>query len=118
MGEKHGQICLVIAAAAIIYPEIGAAAERAMPNFDISVACRGSGAVETVAKCTQDEQAARDQLTKLWPKFRQADASRCVQIVTTGGAANYTELLSCLQAAGIEEKKATDPFGPTPTIAK
>src|SRR5262249_1154341 len=57
--------CLVIAAAAIGYPEIGAAAERAMPNFDISVACSGSGAVETVAKCTQDEQAARDQLTKL-----------------------------------------------------
>ena len=42
--------CLVIAAAVIAYPEIGAAAERAMSNFDISVACRGSGAVETVAK--------------------------------------------------------------------
>src|SRR5262249_57020147 len=94
--------CLVIAAAAIAYPEIGAATERAMPNFDISVACRGSGAVETVAKCTQDEQAARDQLTKLWPKFRQADASRSVQIVTTRTSANYTHFPSCLPSAAIE----------------
>src|SRR5262245_23334477 len=88
-----------------------------MPKFDIAAACRGSGAVETVARCTQDEQAARDQLAKLWPQFRQSDASRCVHIVTTGGAANYTELLSCLQAAKTEEKPK-DPFGPTPTLGK
>ena len=93
------------------------AAEREMPKFDIAAACRGSGAVETVAKCTQDEQAARDQLVKLWPQFRQSDALRCVHIVTTGGAANYTELLSCLQASRLEEKPK-DPFGPTPSIAK
>jgi hypothetical protein len=108
---------LAFSAAAIVRPEIGLAAEREMPKFDIAAACRGSGAVETVAKCTQDEQAARDQLAGLWPKFKQADASRCVHIVTTGGAANYTELLSCLQAAKVEEKPK-DPFGPTPAIAK
>jgi hypothetical protein len=51
----------------------------------------------------QEEQEARDQLAKLWPQFKQSDASRCVHIVTTGGAANYTELLACLQAARIEE---------------
>jgi len=96
---------------------VGTVAAAEMPKFDLTAACRGSGAVETRAKCLQDEEAARDQLAKLWPQFKQSDASRCVQIVTTGGAANYTELLSCLQAARIEEKPK-DPFGPTPAIAK
>jgi hypothetical protein len=96
---------------------VGIAAAAEMPKFDLTAACRGSGAVETRAKCMQDEEAARDQLAKLWPQFKQSDASRCVHIVTTGGAANYTELLSCLQAARIEEKPK-DPFGPTPAIAK
>jgi hypothetical protein len=96
---------------------VGTVAAAEMPKFDLTVACRGSGAVETRAKCMQDEEAARDQLAKLWPQFKQSDASRCVHIETTGGAANYTELLSCLQAARIEEKPK-DPFGPTPGIAK
>lgn len=108
---------LLIAATAATGLEIAAAAEAEMPKFDITAACRGSGGVETSAECMQNEQAARDQLSKLWPQFKQSDASRCVQIVRTGGAANYTELLSCLQAARIEEKPK-DPFGPTPTIAK
>jgi hypothetical protein len=95
-----------------------AAAEREVPKFDINAACRGSGDVQTSARCMQDEQAARDQLAKLWPQFKQSDASRCIQIVNTGGAANYTELLSCLQAANIEEKTPTDPFGRMPSIAK
>jgi hypothetical protein len=46
--------------------QITTAAEREMPKFDITVACRGSGSVQTPAKCMQDEQAARDQLAKLW----------------------------------------------------
>ena len=96
---------------------VGTVAAAEMPKFDLTVACRGSGAVETRAKCMQDEEAARDQLAKLWPQFKQSDASRCVHTETTGGAANYTELLSCLQAARIEEKPK-DPFGPTPGIAK
>ena len=107
----------LFAAAAAAGLEITAAAEREMPKFDLTAACRGSGAVETRAKCMQDEEAARDQLAKLWPQFKQSDASRCTHIVTTGGAANYTELLSCLQAAKIEEKPK-DPFGATPSIAK
>jgi hypothetical protein len=92
---------------------VGTVAAAEMPKFDLTAA----RAVETRAKCMQDEEAARDQLAKLWPQFKQSDASRCVHIVTTGGAANYTELLSCLQAARIEEKPK-DPFGPTPGIAK
>jgi len=92
------------------------AAEGEIPNFDIAAACRTSGSVQTPAKCMQDEQAARDQITKQWPQFKQADATRCVQITTNRAAsANYTELLSCLQAAAIQR---TDPFGPTPKLTK
>jgi hypothetical protein len=109
---------LLVAAAVVTGLEITAAAEREMPKFDITAACRGSGEVETKAKCMQDEQAAHDQLAKLWPQFKQSDASRCVQITTTGGAASYVELLTCLQAAKIDEKAPTDPFGPLPSIAK
>jgi hypothetical protein len=98
--------------------QIAAAADREMPKFDIAATCRGSGAVETIAQCTQDEQTARNQLAKLWPEFKQTDESRCVQIVTTGGVSGYVELLTCLQAASIEERSPTDPLGPIPTIAK
>jgi hypothetical protein len=64
----------------------------------------------------RDEQAARDQLTKLWREFKQADAVRCIEITTNqAAAANYTELLSCLQAATV---RRTDPFGALPNIEK
>lgn len=102
----------------ILGSQITAAAEGEIPKFDITATCGGSGSVQTPAKCMQDEQAARDQLAKLWAQFKQSDASRCVQITTTGGAAGYVELLTCLQAAKIEEKAPTDPFGPLPSIMK
>jgi hypothetical protein len=118
MEETMCRFGFVIGAAAIVCPEIGTAAVRQVPKFDIAAACRGSGAVETVARCTRDEETARNQLAKLWPRFKQSDANRCVQIVTTGGASGYVELLTCLQAASIEEKKPADPFGPLPSIEK
>ena len=106
----------LVAAAVVAGLQITAAAE--MPKFDITAACRGSGSVQTPAQCMQDEQAARDQLAKLWPQFAQSDASRCVQITTSpAAAASYVELLTCLQTAKIEDK-AKDPLGPLPTIAK
>lgn len=94
MGARHenlGEVMLFlrvffVATALVVGPEVTAAAEREMPSFDITATCRGSGQVQTAAKCMQDEQAARDQLAKLWPQFKQSDALRCVQIVTTGGA--------------------------------
>jgi hypothetical protein len=110
---------LLVATAVVTGFDITAAAEREMPKFDITATCRGSGSVQTPAKCMQDEQAARDQLAKLWPQFKQSDASRCIQITTSrAAAAGYVELLTCLQAARIEEKAPTDPFGPLPSIAK
>ena len=107
----------LVAAAVVAGLQITAAAEREMPKFDITAACRGSGSVQTPAKCMQDEASARDQLATLWPQFKQADASRCIKITTSrAGAANYTELLGCLQAATVPQR--TDPFGDLPKIAK
>lgn len=101
----------------VLGSQITAAAEGEIPKFDITAACRGSGQVETKARCTQDEQAARDQLAKLWPQFKQSDASRCIQITTSRAAvAGYVELLSCLQAATAPQR--TDPFGPPPVLVK
>jgi hypothetical protein len=95
------------------------AAEGEIPKFDIAAACQGSGSVQTQAKCMQDEQAARDVLVKQWPQFKQSDVARCVRITTSrAAAANYSEFLSCIQAAAIEEKNPTDPFGALPKIAK
>ena len=100
----------------ILGPHSVVAAEGQIPKFDIAAACRTSGSVETPAKCMQDEQAAHDLLVKQWPQFKQSDASRCIQIATSrAAAANYTELLTCLQAATIQK---TDPFGGLPKIAK
>jgi len=103
----------------ILSSQMAVAAEGEIPTFDIAAACRASGSVQTPAKCMQDEQAAHDLLVKQWPQFKQSDASRCIQITTSRAAsANYTELLTCLQGARIEEKARTDPFGPLPKIAK
>ena len=72
-------------------------ADSAIPKFDITATCGGSGQVEISATCIQDERAAHKQLVELWPTIKQSEASRCVQIVTTRGASKYVELLSCLQ---------------------
>ena len=103
----------------VLGSQISAAADGEIPKFNITATCRGSGSVQTPTQCMQDEQAARDQLAKLWPQFKQYDAARCIKITTSrAAAAGYVELLTCLQAARIDEKTPTDPFGPLPSIAK
>ena len=63
----------------------------------ITATCGGSGEVEVSATCIQDERAAHKHLVKLWPKFKQSQASRCIKILRTRGTSNYVELLTCLQ---------------------
>jgi hypothetical protein len=117
--QPMNRTILLAICASVFGSQMIAAAEREMPKFDITAACRGSGSVQTPAKCMQDEQTARDQLAKQWSQYKQSDASRCIQITTSrAAAAGYVELLTCMQAAKIEEKAPTDPFGPLPSIAK
>jgi hypothetical protein len=84
-------ICVIV-----LGSQITAAAEGEIPKFDITATCRGSGSVQTPAQCMQDEQAVRDQLTKLWPQFRQSDASRCIRTVKSGGP--RPAMLNCSHA--------------------
>ena len=86
---------------------VGTVAAAEMPKFDLTAACRGSGAVETRAKCMQDEEAARDQLAKLWPQFKQSDASRIVHIVMTGGAANHRSCSHVCKQQGLRKSRKT-----------
>jgi hypothetical protein len=58
------------------------------------------------------EQAARDQLGRLWAQSNELIASRCIQKTSQAGTATYTELLTCLKAV------ETDPFGPHHTIVR
>ena len=110
---------LLSVCAGILGLQMAGATDGEMPQFNIARACQSSGGVQTPAKCMQDEEAARNQLQRLWPQFKESAATRCTQSITDrAGAASYVELLSCLQAAAIEEKRPTDPFGPLPQIAK
>jgi hypothetical protein len=52
------------------------------------------------------------------PSWSGMPSKRLMQIVTTGGASGYVELLTCLQTAKVEETKPADPFGPLPSIEK
>ena len=88
---------IVVAAVIVIGLDITAAADRGIPKFDITATCGGSGQVEVSATCIQDERAAHKHLVKLWPKFKQSQASRCIKILRTRGTSNYVELLTCLQ---------------------
>jgi hypothetical protein len=88
---------ILVAAVIVIGLDITAAADRGIPKFDITATCGGSGQVEVSATCIQDERAAHKHLVKLWPKFKQSQASRCIKILRTKGTSNYVELLTCLQ---------------------
>jgi hypothetical protein len=88
---------ILVAAVIVIGLDITAAADRGIPKFDITATCGGSGQVEVSATCIQDERAAHKHLVRLWPKFKQSQASRCIKILRTKGTSNYVELLTCLQ---------------------
>ena len=47
--------------------------------------------------CLGDETTAQDTLKQNWSKYAAADKSECIGMVTTGGAASYVELLSCVE---------------------
>lgn len=47
--------------------------------------------------CMQEEDGARDSLTKNWSQYPAADKTQCVGMISRGGPASYVELLSCLE---------------------
>ncbi len=49
--------------------------------------------------CMQAERSIREQVTKEWVNFSQADKQHCVSLVQMGGSAGYAELITCLEMA-------------------
>ena len=99
--------------------QLTAAAAKEMPEFNITAICRaGSGAVQTFETCIKEEQAAHDQLAKLWAQFAPSDESSCVRETRIGGSPSYVELLTCLQMAKDVKALPPDPLGPLPVIEK
>jgi hypothetical protein len=47
--------------------------------------------------CMQEEEGARDSLTRNWSNYSAADRTQCVGMISKGGPASYVELLSCLE---------------------
>ena len=83
---------------------VAAASTRAadtVPNLNISSSCQAeaTAAPEGKKQCLNDEQAAREMLTRQWDKFAVADRQQCTQLATLGGTSSYVELLTCLQMA-------------------
>ena len=78
-------------------------AADSVPKFDVERACRAAGGAglpgRDSAECQRDEQDARSKVEKDWSQYSAALRSQCDDLVTTGGAPSYVELLTCLEMA-------------------
>ena len=71
-----------------------------VPKFDIARSCSCEGSPkDVVAKCVEDEVAARAELQPLWIQSSAADRASCVRETTIDGSPSYVELLTCLEMA-------------------
>ena len=79
-----------------------------VPKFDIARGCKvdstsafdlNTGLNETIKRCVNDEQQAKNQLETQWPGFRSSDRTMCVSSTTDDSAnpPSYVDLLTCLQ---------------------
>jgi hypothetical protein len=71
-----------------------------VPKFDIARSCSYEGSSkDVVAKCVEDEVAARAELPPLWIQSSVANRASCVRETTIDGSPSYVELLTCLEMA-------------------
>src|SRR6516225_6808767 len=73
-----------------------------LPTLNVEPSCEAAGRGSVVLgrdkkACLGDETTAQDTLKQNWSKYAAADKSECIGMVTTGGAASYVELLSCVE---------------------
>jgi hypothetical protein len=93
-------------------------AADSVPKFDVDRACRSVAEVagmpgRDAPACQRDEQDARNTLQKDWAQYGEAQQSRCVGLVSTGGAPSYVELLTCLEMAKHAEQVREKPKNET-----
>ena len=72
-----------------------------VPTLDVTPTCRPiandrSFAIDT-DRCLKTEREAREQLTREWENFSEADRSQCTQTASMGGLPSYVELITCLE---------------------
>jgi hypothetical protein len=80
-----------------------AVADR-VPKFDIARSCKldvaataGLTVDQSMKRCVQNEQQARQQLGKRWSKFPASARASCTGQESIGGTPSYVSLLTCLQ---------------------
>jgi hypothetical protein len=74
------------------------AAVDPVPVLDVGPGCRATleAAQMSEQTCLRDEQAARDDLAKVWSQFPAGDKTSCVG-QTKNYNPSYVELLTCLE---------------------
>ena len=98
---------------------------NSVPAIDVERVCRGIGGLggmafhadeiaHAEADCLRNERAVRNELMKSWAGFDAADRAHCVSEVS-GGQANYTELVTCLEVASAARKLQKEGTQPTLT---
>jgi hypothetical protein len=81
-----------------------ARAADVFPEFDITANCKtdlpdSAGTGETLRKCSDDEQHAKQQLAREWSNFAAADKAQCIKETNIDGTPSYVELRVCLKMA-------------------
>jgi hypothetical protein len=91
-----------IAGAAIAIAMQGIAFAGGLADLDVRTSCNAAarGAVtadRSTQACLNDEQTAKEALTKDWSNFSPIIRTQCVGMNRTGGPPSYVELLVCLE---------------------
>jgi hypothetical protein len=76
-----------------------AAAADEPPAFDVAQYCRELvGATSMAESCTEDETAAKNELTKRWSQFSASEKKSCIDEAVIGSDSDrsYFGLLTCL----------------------
>jgi hypothetical protein len=88
-----------------------------VPKFNIERGCKvdststdpNVGLDETIKRCVQDEQQARDLIQTQWSRFEPPDRVMCISAATNtegaGVSPSYVDLLTCLEGQFLAKKQ-------------
>jgi hypothetical protein len=106
---------LVPVSVMILASQLVIAVSDDVPKFNIERGCKvdstaafdlNAGLNESIKRCVNDEQQAKDQLAAHWSEFAAADRRLCGGEATDDSATppSYVELLVCLQDQQLAKK--------------
>jgi hypothetical protein len=79
-----------------------------MPELNVKAICKSRSAdakmmqsapLESTADCVRNEEAAKQQLSTLWPSTSVSIRNRCESDARSLGTTSYLDLLTCIQMA-------------------